>query len=141
MLVFVIVGKSDIPLYQAMFIKSNETEDVSRSDQFLIHAALDCVDEQVWQNSAPFLRMVDFSEKAQIFAYVTPGHTRFMLYVEEPTAQTESLAESFFKQVHETYMKVILNPFYEANTPITMSAFDEKIKNIGMKTFSSYLPR
>ena len=106
MIVFAIIGKGDFPLYQCEFRKGNEVQDTSRTDQFLIHAALDCVEETVWQTPNPFLKNVDYSETAKIYAYVTPGHTRFLLYIEDPPVQSEILAESFFKQVHEPYLKV-----------------------------------
>ena len=106
MIVFAIIGKGDFPLYQCEFRKGNEVQDTSRTDQFLIHSALDCVEETVWQTTNPFLKHVDYSETATIYAYVTPGHTRFLLYVEDAPPQAEALAESFFRQVHEPYLKV-----------------------------------
>jgi hypothetical protein len=128
MIVFVIVGKGDIPIYHYEFRKPSDIDDASRTDQFLIHAALDTVDELIWQQSTPFLKLVDSSEKAQIFAYVTPGHARFMLYIDDATAQSEAFADSFFKQVHESFVKVWLShttsflyPFVGCPKPILRS--------------------
>lgn len=106
MIVFAIIGKGDFPLYQCEFRKPGESMDSSRTDQFLLYSSLDCVEEVVWQSTNPFLKAVDVSERASIYAYVTPGHTRFLLYFEEPTQKDEATAEAFFKEVHEVYLRV-----------------------------------
>ena len=106
MIVFEIIGKGDFPLYQCQLCKSGETPDSSRTDQFLLHASLDDVEDSVWQGTSPFLKTVNTSEKASICAYVTPGHTKFLLYIDDSNQQSEQTAEQFFKQVHEVYLKV-----------------------------------
>ncbi len=41
--------------------------------------------------------------------------------------------KSFFTAVHENYIKILMNPFYEPNTPITEQPFHEKVKQLGVQ--------
>ncbi|KAJ4459560.1 putative trafficking protein particle complex subunit [Paratrimastix pyriformis] len=133
--VFVIVGKDDNPIYQAAFISQPKgSTELCHLHQFLIHAALDCTDEQVWTTNSLFLRAVDFFHEMHTSAYVTPGHCRFMMLHDQP--KIEDNLKNFFLEAHELYLKVILNPFYEPNTPITSPAFDAKIRALGKKYLS-----
>lgn len=60
-----------------------------------------------------------------ISAYITPGNVRFLLLHE---AKNEDAVRQFFVEVHELYVKVLLNPFYELNQRIRSSAFDQRVK-------------
>eukprot|EP00294_Goniomonas_avonlea_P017034 CAMPEP_0114563738 /NCGR_PEP_ID=MMETSP0114-20121206/13292_1 /TAXON_ID=31324 /ORGANISM="Goniomonas sp, Strain m" /LENGTH=139 /DNA_ID=CAMNT_0001749649 /DNA_START=16 /DNA_END=432 /DNA_ORIENTATION=+ len=123
---FVIVGKKDNPTYE--LIVAQKKEDSSHMNQFIIHAALDIVEEQVWTTSSMFLKTVDrfnTGSDLHISAYVTAGHVKFMLLHE---GKNEDNIKSFFTDVHELYMKILLNPFYEVDTPITSQVFDARVK-------------
>jgi hypothetical protein len=73
-IVFVIIGKGDCALYHAEYPSDIKTDDATKLDQFLIHAALDSVDDLVWQSNGLFLKTVDSSDSSTIMAYVTPGN-------------------------------------------------------------------
>ena len=45
---FVMVAQGDTPVYEAEFLNTQRREDTSHLNQFIIHAALDMVDECVW---------------------------------------------------------------------------------------------
>ena len=49
---FVMVGQGDTPIYEAEFLNTQRREDTSHLNQFIIHAALDMVDETVWGTSS-----------------------------------------------------------------------------------------
>eukprot|EP00442_Polarella_glacialis_P031035 CAMPEP_0115132710 /NCGR_PEP_ID=MMETSP0227-20121206/53938_1 /TAXON_ID=89957 /ORGANISM="Polarella glacialis, Strain CCMP 1383" /LENGTH=67 /DNA_ID=CAMNT_0002538601 /DNA_START=33 /DNA_END=233 /DNA_ORIENTATION=- len=53
--VLIIVAKDDNPVYEADLSTVGTREDSPHLDQFVIHAALDVVDEMVWGTSAMFL--------------------------------------------------------------------------------------
>ena len=95
--------------------------------QFILHAALDLVDEMQWKSTTTFLRTVDKYNDLFISAYVTPGGVRFLLLHE---AKNEEAVKSFFVEVHELYIRVLLNPFYEAGTRIKSPSFDSRVKLI-----------
>ncbi|XP_073014905.1 uncharacterized protein [Primulina eburnea] len=50
---FMIVNKNDIPIYEA------EKEDAAHLHQFILHAALDIVQDVAWTTSAMFLKAMD----------------------------------------------------------------------------------
>ena len=93
--------------------------------QFILHASLDLVDEMQWKTNTTFLKAVDKYNDLYISAYVTPGSVRFLLLHE---AKNEDAVKSFFADVHELYIRVLQNPFYEPNTRIESSAFDARVK-------------
>ena len=60
-LFLVIVGKNE-PLYEAEFVKrgSNPSSDaVTRQNYFVLHSALDLVENQAWTTNRMFLQVVD----------------------------------------------------------------------------------
>ena len=98
-LTFVIVGDEDHPIFEADLAArggdaATRDDQSSRSQylhQFVLHAALDAVEEQQWQTSAMHLGVVDKFNNlqvlyhARVFVAVKPGglwrqHTPAVLY-------------------------------------------------------------
>eukprot|EP00887_Chlorella_sp_A99_P006256 scaffold3.g6256.t1 len=137
---------------------------------FVLHAALDSVEEQEWGTSAMHLGVVDRfnnyqargwpaassarergmegggrgrgkqgfgSEEAQgrgaradraqgrarVSAYTTASHVRFLLLHD---GRGDELVKSFFRDVYELYLRVMLNPFFTPTTRITSLLFHQK---------------
>ena len=118
---FIIVGHDDNPIYECRFVGEKESSYMS---QFILHASLDLVDEIQWKTPTTFLKTIDRYNDLHISAYVTPGSVRFLLLHE---AKNEDAVRSFFQDVHELYIKVLLNPFYDHGR-IKSAAFDAKVK-------------
>ena len=102
--IFIMVGKKDNPIYEAEFSRKKEGEN-RHLNQFIIHSALDMVDEMMWTQSnmsaprpaprartppAPlpltaagggrrFLKTVDKFNESLISAFVTAGGIRLMM--------------------------------------------------------------
>merc|ERR1711998_63446 len=107
---FVIVGKRDNPLYE--LVSSPKLQDASHFNQFIVHAALDVVEEEVWKKQNMFLGSVDKFNDQFISAFVTAGQVKFMLLHER--GNNEEAIKSFFTEVYsELYLKIIMNPFYD----------------------------
>ena len=48
--------------------------------------------------------------------------------------KSDDNVRNFFKEVHELYVKVLLNPFYEWGTAIKSKDFEARVRVL-MKTF------
>mmetsp|Transcript_43908 Transcript_43908/g.113439 ORF Transcript_43908/g.113439 Transcript_43908/m.113439 type:complete len:147 (+) Transcript_43908:97-537(+) len=122
--VLIIVGKDDSPVYEADLSSAGSREDSPHLDQFVIHAALDLVDELVWTTSSPFLRVVDKFNDFHVSAYCTAGHYRFMLLHKN---RNEENIRGFFSELHDLFIKAVLSPFYTPNSRIESPVFNQKV--------------
>ncbi|KQK00325.1 hypothetical protein BRADI_3g48660v3 [Brachypodium distachyon] len=107
-----------------------EKEDQAYQHQFILHAALDVVQDLAWTTNAMSLKSVDRFNELVVSVYVTAGHTRFMLLHD---TRTEDGIKSFFQEVHELYIKIFLNPLYLPGSRITSSHFDTKVRALARK--------
>ncbi|KAI8873608.1 trafficking protein particle complex protein 2 [Ramicandelaber brevisporus] len=135
---FVIVGPGDRPLYEAELGLILNAKHLS---QFIVHSALDVVDEAVWASSQPYLRAVDRFNDQLVSAYVTPGNIRLLLVHSAPSsegssssaARTEESIRLFFTDVHDIYVKAQMNPFFSTGTSIKSPAFDAKVRALARR--------
>ncbi|KAG9395728.1 Sedlin [Carpediemonas membranifera] len=131
---FVIVSKNDSPIFE--YVLNGDASESGHLNQFIIHAALDCVDEAQASTTQWFLRCVDRFNDKSIFAYITAGLTRFMLLA-EPTSSTsiksEDAIRSFFLDINECYLRHVMNPFYVEGQAISSDSFREKVANVARK--------
>lgn len=113
-------------------INTQRRDDNSHLNQFIIHAALDMVDDAVWGTSSMFFKNIDKFNEYLISSFVTAGHVKMMLLHD---VRNEDGIRNFFHDVHELYVKVLMNPFYQAGTPITSATFDSRVKLLGRRYF------
>ena len=73
---------------------------------------------------------MDRFRELTVSAFVTPGNMRFMLLHD---GKTEDSVRNFFEEVHEVYLRVILNPFYTPNTPIESQVFDARVRALAKR--------
>ena len=132
MFMMVAGGDVDAPIYEAEFINTQRREDNSHLNQFIIHAALDMVEDSVWGTQSMFFKSVDKFNDYLISAFVTAGGIKFMLLHD---VRNEDGIRSFFHDVHELYVKVLMNPFYQPNSPVTSPLFDSRVKTLGRRYF------
>lgn len=131
---FVIVGHADQVVYEVeLGGAAGQTTDNRHLNQFIAHAALDLVDEAMWRNTTTFLKQVDKFNDWTVSAYVTAGGLRFLFLYEHLPRLGEDGLKNFLTEVYETYVKLLLNPFYVPNKPIRSGAFDRKIQTIARK--------
>jgi len=79
-----------------------------------------------------YLKVVDRFGKNYISSFVTAGHIKFMLLHDK---KDEDAIKNFFSDVHELYVKILMNPFYVVNSSITSSVFDARVKKLTAKYF------
>ncbi|ORX58979.1 Sedlin [Hesseltinella vesiculosa] len=124
---FAIVGVTDNPIYETEIIPSSRSsrDDHKHLNQFIVHAALDVVEEVQWNTQAMFLKSIDRFNEYFVSCFVTAGNVKLMLLHDQ---KSEDSIKNFFNEVYEQYIKVLLNPFYEKNSLITNGQFDQKVK-------------
>ncbi|KAH8738577.1 hypothetical protein FG386_001992 [Cryptosporidium ryanae] len=125
-LIFTIVGKNDSPLYEVDLSNNTGRTDLNGcADELLIHASLDVLDDNIWKNPALYLRTIYKIGDTQITAYVTPGHAKFLLLHHGKNSEN---IRQFFSEVRNLYVKVLMNPFHDANQPILTPSFDIRVR-------------
>ncbi|KYQ89232.1 trafficking protein particle complex subunit 2 [Tieghemostelium lacteum] len=129
---FLIIGKNDNPLYEIEFPSSSQKKESTYINQYILHSSLDIVEEHVWKSNNMYLKIIDKYNKYNISSYVTAGQIKLMLLHEK---KDEDPIRSFFTEVHDIYLKYLLNPFYTFNTPITSPTFDARVRKLGAKYF------
>ncbi|KAI9308498.1 trafficking protein particle complex subunit 2-like protein [Cunninghamella echinulata] len=135
---FAIVGATDNPIYETEIIPSSRSSsfnDSNRDDhkhlnQFIVHAALDVVEEVQWNTQAMYLKSIDRFNEHYVSCFVTAGNIKLMLLHDQ---KSEDSIKNFFNEVYEQYIKVLMNPFYEKNSTITSPPFDNRVKMIARR--------
>ncbi|KAJ4777913.1 Trafficking protein particle complex subunit 2 [Rhynchospora pubera] len=128
---FIVVSKNDIPIYEAEVGSTvRQKQEQAHQHQFILHAALDLVQDLAWTTSAMFLRSVDRFNDLTVSVYVTAGHTRLMLLHD---SRNEDGIKNFFQEVHELYVKTLLNPLYLIGSRITSAHFDTRVRALARK--------
>uniref|UniRef100_A0A0E0DFU5 Trafficking protein particle complex subunit n=1 Tax=Oryza meridionalis TaxID=40149 RepID=A0A0E0DFU5_9ORYZ len=67
---FAIVSKNDIPIYEAEVGSAPKKEDLAYQHQFILHAALDVVQDLAWSTNAMFLKSVDRFNDLVVSVYI-----------------------------------------------------------------------
>ncbi|VFQ66868.1 unnamed protein product [Cuscuta campestris] len=70
---FMIVSRNDIPIYEAE-VGAAQKEDAAHQHQFILHAALDIVQDMAWTTTAMFMKSIDRFNDLAVSVYVTAGH-------------------------------------------------------------------
>uniref|UniRef100_A0A453P311 Trafficking protein particle complex subunit 2 n=2 Tax=Aegilops tauschii subsp. strangulata TaxID=200361 RepID=A0A453P311_AEGTS len=110
---FVIVSKNDIPIYDAEVGSAPKKEDQAYQHQFILHAALDVVQDLAWATSAMFLKSVDRFNDLVVSVYVTAGHILLSAYMRCLFREPKSCVMSWQKKNLE--MREFSNNSFDQN--------------------------
>jgi len=123
------VAKGDKPLYETRLCTGpGQPQDKDFLTEFITHAALDNLDQKLWQSTATYYRQVDKYNDISISAYCTAGHVKFLL-LHDPSIQDSALTR-FFGELHQLYVKVVMNPFYVIGSTIRSKELDDRVTYI-----------
>ncbi|SCW01142.1 LAFE_0D06018g1_1 [Lachancea fermentati] len=129
---------------------------------FILHASLDIIEDLQWQSnpqsgvgtntSGGFLRSrhsnnndncylskIDHFYGLAITGYLSYGNMKFVMIHSNSagnggtTQIDDPQVRAFYQEVHELYVKALLNPFYKLNDPITSPVFDSKVRSLAKK--------
>eukprot|EP00270_Netrium_digitus_P006432 TRINITY_DN18913_c0_g1_i1.p1 TRINITY_DN18913_c0_g1~~TRINITY_DN18913_c0_g1_i1.p1 ORF type:complete len:136 (-),score=15.48 TRINITY_DN18913_c0_g1_i1:147-554(-) len=127
---FVIVGNNDSPLYEADVGSIVRRDETAHLQQFILHAALDVVEERVWSTNSMYLKVVDKFNDLQVSVYVTAGQTKLMLLHD---SRNEDGIRNFFQEVHELYIKILCNPLHIPGSRIVSPQFDARVRALAKR--------
>lgn len=166
---FVIISPTDSPLFELTFGSSKaggngvahfRNGETSRyMNQFVVHAALDVVEEVQWLTPNMWLKVIDHyaPTNSHISCFITGTNVRFML-LQQPSAiqtsaagarastvnstsipqnptspQTEEAIRQFMTEVYELWCKNLMNPFYRIGDEIQSPVFRARVTAAGRK--------
>lgn len=137
--------------------------DLKELNPFILHASLDIIEDLQWQNNPQsetmtsggggflrsrhsstndncYLGKIDHFYGLAITAYLSYGNMKFLMIHGASSSGSNTgtqiddvTVKSFYQEVHELYIKALMNPFYQLNQPITSPIFDSKVRALAKK--------
>lgn len=162
----VIVGKDDVPIFdadlttrftQSVSSKSTGTaagvtaeqeqehtrqpgSDAAQESQrpqylyhFVLHAALDAMDDAEWATKDAFLGIVDRFNNLQVSGYITPGNRLRLMLLHD--GRSEENVKTFFRGVHQLLVPLVLNPFFLPKKRIHSVDFYSRVRRLSKSVF------
>jgi len=138
---FAVVGQNDHPLFEDWFDPryaegaegQGDAEDLRYLHQFIVHKAIDKVSEIQWETEKMNLKVVDGDYEWSVSSFVTAGQVKIMLLHDNAITNNEGGIKNFFGEIHELYVKSLLNPFYIPGKPIKSTNFRAKVRSLAKK--------
>ena len=93
----------------------------------VMHAALDMVDAERWQSGQMNLKRVDAFQGKNMYAYVTASNVVLLLMHDDGNEDNVSY---LFREVHELYIKHMMNPFYNHGDTIRSPVFEQRVHKL-----------
>ena len=126
MYLFTIAHADDTPLLTLHFHPPHSHQQ-SVSQNALLHASIDHVDQLLFATNQMQLKTVDKVNEYFVNAFVTHTHTKFLMLHD---TKNDDKIKHFFQDVYELYAKAIANPFYQPSQPLG-TKFEQKVLALG----------
>mmetsp|Transcript_2883 Transcript_2883/g.2706 ORF Transcript_2883/g.2706 Transcript_2883/m.2706 type:complete len:131 (-) Transcript_2883:39-431(-) len=127
---FMIVSKDDFPVFELPIGSIVRNKDHVYLYDFILHSSLDVVDNVQWATSNMYLKTIDKYNDLSVACLITPSNARFLLLHE---GKGEESIKNFFNEIYDLFVKVVMNPFYESNSKITLQSFEDRVKGAARK--------
>ncbi|PHT46127.1 putative trafficking protein particle complex subunit 2 [Capsicum baccatum] len=136
---FMIVSRNDIPIYEAEVGTAPKKEDAAHQHQFILHAALDIVQDLAWTTSAMFLKSIDRFNDLVVSVYVTAGHILHIIVIHHwlpvPHVSQMNLLSSFVFPVDSSCRRLVLIAHGLTCEVISCSRFSRKREPIFLNLY------
>ena len=77
------------------------------------------------------MKVIDRFEDKLVSAFVTPSGQYFLLL--HHSNRSEESIRNFFVEIHEIYVKHLLNPFYVPDSPVLSMHFDLHVRALSKR--------
>eukprot|EP00035_Acanthoeca_spectabilis_P004499 m.104222 g.104222 ORF g.104222 m.104222 type:complete len:141 (-) comp12605_c0_seq1:2396-2818(-) len=134
-----LIGQKNNPLY----IRTAEP-DRNLKLQHAVYSSLDVIDEKV-ANTTPkasasdrdmFLGLLFPADEHRLYGYVTSTNIKLVLVVSDPAAVDRDI-KKLFRSIHESYIALVSNPFYNPDSVIESKKFDSSMDALLVDTSKS----
>lgn len=155
---FVIVGERDAPLFDADLTSMSSVDYLRQAGNgvgaatsssgagdtvqrpqylyhFILHAALDAVDDAEWSQKSAFLGTIDRFNNLNVSAYIVPGNRARLLLLHDGNKFSDELVKLFFRGVHQLFVPITLNPFFLGGERIKDVEFYEGVRTVAKAVF------
>eukprot|EP00037_Helgoeca_nana_P010413 m.91642 g.91642 ORF g.91642 m.91642 type:complete len:148 (-) comp20189_c0_seq1:252-695(-) len=139
---FAVVSREGKPIFEEWFDSRYAAEAIDQAEpkddlryfhQLLAHKSLDSLlDNTQEKASHMYLKVIDTFNEWAVSAYVTGGQTRLLLLHDRSISNNDGI-KNFFQEVHETYVKAMLNPLYATGTKIESRDFKTKVRSFAVR--------
>ena len=127
-----IVSKDDFPVFELPIPSLSKKKDHVMLYDFILHSSLDSVEQFQWTTQNMYLKTIDRFHDLQVTCLLTPSNSKFLLLHD---GKSEDAIKAFFNEVYDLFVKVVMNPFYETNSKITINSFEERVRHSSKKHF------
>ncbi|XP_026316567.1 trafficking protein particle complex subunit 2-like protein [Hyposmocoma kahamanoa] len=144
-----VIGKDNSPLYVGG-IGNDTSTDNELSRQWLIHTALDALEERLTSTNANnasanpnavrtdlrdlYLGLLYSTDTHKIYGYVTNTRIKLVLVTSSTSPSGSNIRDAevrtALRRLHALYADAMCNPFHLPGDPITSSKFDKQVKSL-----------
>ncbi len=136
---FAIIGTNDAPVYELEIGTYRQSgngvphlpNELQELEQFVLNSSLDILQNIQFKDTGLFSKNLDSFYGYKILSYLTQGNGKFLIMTDLKN-HDESIRQ-FFIEIHELYVRNMLNPFYEVNQPIRSADFDMRVRALAKR--------
>lgn len=99
---------------------------------FVLHAALDAVDDQEWGTNSMYLGVVDRFNNLQVSAYTSGSRIRMLMLHD---GRSEESVKAFMRGIHDLLVPIMLNPFFLPKERINSVDFHSRVRKLARAIF------